>query len=188
MCSDKEIFDTIKRDKVAGVRQLFERYYRPLLLFANEFLHNWEESRDIVQDQFLRFLEKDYLQQVSPNHLGTYLFASVKYSCIRKESKKEVLLKADELKDFDSPIEALQTVNEEQLEKVSRALEALPARSRQAIEYVVIRDYSYKQAAEEMGISVNTIKYLLKEGIRKLRNTLSSSFLEALFILFRKEK
>ena len=50
MISDADILRRFKTDRKQGIQVLFRRYYRPLVLFADEFVHSLSTAEDIVQD------------------------------------------------------------------------------------------------------------------------------------------
>ena len=50
------------------------------------------------------------------------------------------------------------------------------------VECVVLQEKQYKKAAEELGVSVNTIKTLLRQGIKELRERLKGKR-ECIFFL-----
>lgn len=52
------------------------------------------------------------------------------------------------------------------------ALEKLPDKTRLVVTVVMLQEKMYKEAAEELGVSVNTVKTLLKQGMRELRELL----------------
>ena len=41
--SDDDILRMLRDGEERGMTALFERYYRPLVVFADTFLHDWEE-------------------------------------------------------------------------------------------------------------------------------------------------
>lgn len=168
--SDHDTSESGPAGYVTQVREIFDRYYRPLLCFAYEYVQDWDEARDIVHDLFLKFLEKNYMAGVAPDKIGSYLFSSVRYACRRHNPGWPPRPDRVGLDNLHLPAESVQDMDEEQVGRAARALEQLPERTRQAVEYVLVRGCPYKEAAEEMGISVNTVKYLLKEGVRKLRD------------------
>ena len=56
---------------------------------------------------------------------------------------------------------------------VDRALRILPDEQREAVLLVMVEGYSYKEAAEIMGISVEALESLLARGRRTLRAQLA---------------
>ena len=63
--SDQDILAFMRKDKTIGIQHLFDRYYRPLVLFADEFLKDSSAAEDLVQDFFVKLWEDDYLLKVA---------------------------------------------------------------------------------------------------------------------------
>ncbi len=65
----------------------------------------------------------------------------------------------------------------------------LPEKTRRVVNGVMLEEKMYKEVAEELGVSLNTVKTLLRLGIRELRELLKGK--EGLFMLlcmrFREE-
>ena len=87
---------------------------------------------------------------------------------------------------MDIPVEMIVDIDEERMDAVRQEVERLPERTRQVVEGVMLRGLKYKEAAEELEISINTVKFLLKAGIKRLRERLVSMGPKILFYFFRK--
>lgn len=170
--SDKNILDLVHRDKSAGIRQLFGRYYRPLVLYADEYLKDQAAAEDIVQELFVKLWEEDYLLKIANTSLGAYLYSAVRNRCYSYIRQKDVLCGTKELDHVDIPVEWVADVDEERIDRVMKEMEELPGRTRQVVECVMLRNLKYREVAEELGISINTVKFLLKEGTKRLRDRL----------------
>lgn len=46
MQNDKEILGLLKTDTDRGMDSLFDRYYKPLVVFAYAYLNDWAETDD----------------------------------------------------------------------------------------------------------------------------------------------
>lgn len=183
---NEDIIRLLKQDKTESIHLLFEHYYRPLVLYADHFLHDRYTAEDVVQEFFVRLWEDSYLYKVPVSGLSAYLFTSVKNSCLSLQNKKDVLRHSGELTGVEIPAEVFMSVEDERITLVMQAIERLPERSRQVLECVMLRGLKYKEAAIEMNISVNTVKFLLKDATKRLRMGLGSSMQQILFILFSK--
>ena len=51
MVNDGQIIELLKAGKREGMNVLFERYYKPLVLFADGMLHDLSAAEDVVQEQ-----------------------------------------------------------------------------------------------------------------------------------------
>lgn len=182
---NEHIVQALKQDKTEGIHLLFERYYRVLVVYADHYLKDRYRSEDVVQEFFVRLWEDNYLNEVPVSALSSYLFTSVRNACLASRNKKDVLRHSEELLGLEVPIEAF-PLDDERIGPLMLEIEKLPERSKQVIECVMLRGLKYKEAAEEMHISVNTVKFLLKETTRRLRIVLSVSGQQILFVIFRK--
>ena len=63
-------------------------------------------------------------------------------------------------------------------------MEELPGRTRQVVECVMLRNLKYREVAEELGISINTVKFLLKEGTKRLRDRLKILGVDVFFFFW----
>ncbi|MDR1414807.1 MAG: sigma-70 family RNA polymerase sigma factor [Odoribacteraceae bacterium] len=161
---------------------LFRRYYRPLVVFANTFVHRLEEAEDIVQEQFVKLWNGGNLGRVAEGALATYLFTVVKNACINFLEKRSLPLGTLDLPHYQIACREAETMDDEAAGVVARALEALPEKTRRVVERVVLMERSYKEAAGELRVSVNTIKTLLRLGLKELRVALKDH--PALLLLF----
>ena len=82
----------------------------------------------------------------------------------------------------DSPYGTL--LSRELEEKVIQAIEALPGECRQVFLKSRMENEKNKEVAEELGISVNTVKYHLKDALKILREKLEHYLIAlSLFLL-----
>ena len=167
--SDQDILASMRKDKTIGIQRLFDRYYRPLVLFADEFLKDRSAAEDLVQDFFVKLWEDDYLLKVTASTLGSYLYSAVRNRAISFLQKKDVLRNSQELGVIDISVDVVEDIDEERMDIVMKEVELLPERTRQVVERVMLRGLKYKEAAEELHISVNTLKTHLTRALKQLR-------------------
>lgn len=184
---DERILQMLRTDKIAGVRLLFDRYYIPLVLWGEQFLHDRAKAEDVVQDFFVRLWEDDYLLKISAPVLSSYLFTAVRNACITIQNKKDTLHRANSLAGVEIPVEAFCEATDERISRVFEEISKLPERTRLVVEEIMLKEKKYKEVAFDLGISVNTVKYLLREGTRKLRESLNDNFKSILLIIFGKK-
>ena len=169
MRSDSQIIELLKAGRREGMVTLFDRYYKPLVLFADGFLHDLSGAEDVVQEQFVKLWEERLYERIHEKALSTFLFTMVKNSCtnqlIRRGIKTELLdlphyqIAQEEAREFDPVV----------MTTIRKALDCLPEKTRNVVECVMLGGRMYKEAADELGVSVNTVKTLLKAGIKELR-------------------
>lgn len=174
MINEKQIIEHINNNNQAGLKELFDFYYKPLCVFSLKYLESLDECEDVVQEVFVNFWERFKGKRFSGS-IKSYLFYSVRnnsLNCI-KEQKKRVYEEIDLLS------EALMDVpsNEEEIELQKKRLygeiEKLPEQARKVFTLIVIEDLKYKEAAEELNISVNSVKTHFSRALKQLRGSLN---------------
>ena len=181
--SDSEILTAFQRNMNEGGKLLFQRYYKPLVLFSGSMLDDCSFPEDIVQEVFYQFIKNNAYRQLTPEALSTYLFRSVKNACLNRIRDQKEFAQAELLK-YDAIEEEATTVSLELIEAIRQAIERLPRKTRMVVMSIVVEGKKYKETAEELGVSVNTVKTLLSGGLKQLRQQFPDSLL-LFFILER---
>lgn len=86
--------------------------------------------------------------------------------------KKRLPVKSLDLLHYQIALEEAERLDDSAVELIRGALEKLPDKTRLVVTVVMLQEKMYKEAAEELGVSVNTVKTLLKQGMRELRELL----------------
>ena len=73
-------------------------------------------------------------------------------------------------------------LDETVIETVLEAVRKLPEKTQQVIQSVMCQGHSYQETADELKVSINTVKTLLKAGMRELRSELEEY--KKMFLLF----
>ncbi|GJG29999.1 DNA-directed RNA polymerase sigma-70 factor [Hallella multisaccharivorax DSM 17128] len=176
------IYDLIRRGDKRAFEDLYRKYYPVLCELSKAITHSHETAEEIVDDLF--FSIWDHRETFSPVSLDSYLFQS-----IRNNSKKACMSQSFRKKDRTSSIEELyiQIDNyltddahplgwllEKEMEKAyNHALDSLSPECRRVFELSRVQGMTYKEIAEKLGISVNTVKYHMKQAIKILTEKLS---------------
>ena len=186
------------RPTALSVKENFDSIYinnfSRLFLFAKEYVLFDEEAENIVQDIFLMLWEKREALRVDVS-LTAYLFTLVKNKCIdflrhqmveqmysenvKHEYNEELNVKLFALESFDHNFSS-----EEDIETLLRnAIDKLPERCRLIFIKSRIEGRKYKEIAEELNLSVNTVEGQISIALKKLREELKD-YLPLLLFLF----
>lgn len=142
-----------------------------MVLAAKIYTGNDPESEDIVQQVFIKFWEQKLFQNVKVS-IKNFLHISVRNACINHLDKKKNLEKRQqkfpEENTVDQAIDLL--LNHEEMKVLEKSYSKLSGKSREVLELVYFSDYSYKKAAEELNISLNTVKWHLAHALRMLKD------------------
>ncbi len=172
--TDDVIIKQLKKDQALGVRSLFEVYYASLVVYGERIVKDRNLSEDLVQDFFVRLLSNDYLSNVKASDLRSYLFRSVRNAALSLLQKNDLLRHTSDLLCDHADEDDYDVQDEVRIEVIMSAIEQLPERTRMVVEKVMVDRMKYQEAADVMEISINTVKYLLKDGLKKLRLSLAS--------------
>lgn len=170
--NDQRIIDAFVVNKRDGIRALFERYYRPLVIYASNLIRDETMAEDIVQEFFVRLWEDNYLESVGGRALSSYLFSSVRNSCYTYGHKRDVLRERVDYTAIDIEERVAETMSQEIVDRVMEVLRQMPEQTGRVLDCVLMRDMKYQEAADELQVSVNTVKTLLRNGMRMLRESM----------------
>lgn len=175
---DKNILELFQTSPKEALRLLFDAYHLKLCVYAVQLTDSFEMAEDIVQDFFVYFWEKKYYLNINQN-LRYYLYFSVRNAAINALQKNK-MLSMEELSGVDMSIPE-EAADEEEQEERNKALleklEKLPPQELQAVKAVIMGNKKYKEAAEELNISVNTLKTHLARALKQLRKEYNLTFL-----------
>lgn len=166
--------------------KIYVSYFPRMHRFAKEYVLLDEEAENIVQDVFMVLWEKrDTLEiQIS---LSSYLFSLVKNRCLDYLRHKVIAEQYEQ--ELHAKLRSLEHLNytftsEEELEKMFvSAMEKLPPRCREIFLKSRLEGKKYREIAEEMSLSVNTVENQMALALKKLRVELKEYLPLLLFLL-----
>ena len=167
------------------IKELFDEYYVRLVHFSFQFIGDRDEAEDIVQDAFIKFW--DYSTSIADNGLAikSFLYTSVKNASLNVLRHNKVAEQHIQLQDRnpieDSVIHAI--VKSEVLSEIYKAVESLPASCQQISRLGYFEGKKNHEIAEELGISINTVKTQKQRALKLLRLRLSPEVLSLLILL-----
>ena len=84
----------------------------------------------------------------------------------------------------DEPWEEYDDFEDEVFRRVEKEVGKLPPRGQEVIRCVYLRGMTYKQTAEEMGITAGTVNALLVAALKRLREVLGDDPAKLLCVFF----
>ncbi|UKJ07682.1 RNA polymerase sigma factor [Solitalea lacus] len=169
------ILEQLKADEAAGFKNLFDKYYKQLCLQAFFLLNNSEEAEDVVQAFFLKlWQEKQYFQ--IETSLKSYLKSAIRNICLNRIKQRKTYVElALEDADFVADENSDKVLENKELQyRIDKALSTLPDQCRLVFTIVALENKKYQEAADEIGVSINTIKTQLKRAFSKMREQMAS--------------
>ncbi|RZT96428.1 RNA polymerase sigma-70 factor (ECF subfamily) [Ancylomarina subtilis] len=180
--SDQYICNLLSSDNKQGMNLLFKKYFEPLVVWADTFLNDLDMSKDLVQDFFVKIWRKKIYKNWNPDKLPSYLHVSVKNLALNKLRKTDVLKHTEEIESVDRIYEEYQSNKEEIVQRIHDEIEKLPERGKEVVKCVYLRGMKYQEAADELGVSLSTVKTQLVRSLKTLRT--NSEKLGDFFLLY----
>jgi RNA polymerase sigma-70 factor (ECF subfamily) len=167
---DIQIVEQLKNGDLSAFDSLFVKYYKLLCVNAYFFLKDEQEAKDLVQTFFLDIWEKKLYLHFHDEIKG-YLYRAIKNRCLNEISKQKTRDK--NYKDFadlqDEKSSPPDEMPPDYYGQMQNKLESIAGQKRVAIQMVYVKGKKYQEAADEMGISINSFKTHLKSGLKILR-------------------
>ena len=157
-------------------QKLMQRHLARTVRLASRILGGTLAAEDVAQEAFIR-VWKHAADWQDPSQSGakftTWLYRIVLNLCIDEKRKSRFSNIDDIAEPADSKPDAEEKLEQqEQSARVREALEKLPERQRAAFVLCFYEDYSNKEAADMLGISVGAVESLLVRSRRILRDEL----------------
>jgi RNA polymerase sigma-70 factor (family 1) len=176
-----ELLVQISEGSQAAFRQVYLLFYKRLFHFALAIVRTRELAEEIVEDVFVG-LWKNQAAARSIQHLRIYLYTATKNTALNYLSKKA---RESITQPFDhiqielngsaiTPEQILITA--EMYKKIQAAVDALPPRCKMIFKLVREDGLRYKEVAEILNISVNTIDAQMAIAVRRIASALEADF------------
>jgi len=176
-----------------GDRLVFRKYHRRVLGFFQKKGASPDDAQDLTQETFLRVFRSS-ARLDNRAQLEAWLFEIARNVLINSRRNQAALKRSAKMVSLDEPRpdgEAQETadpefeagekdaltsmITQEELTVLRRALSELPEQMRQCAQLRSM-DYKYREIAEVMQISIDTVKSHLHQAKTRLRPLLDSYF------------
>ena len=167
--TDKYICELLSADNKQGMNLLFKKYFESLVIWADTFLNDMDQSQDLVQDLFVSIWRKKTYRNWKSEKLASYLHVSVKNACFNRLKKIDVLKNTTDIESFDKIYDEFESNKEEIVAKILEEVEKLPERGKEVVKCIYLKGMKYQEAADELNISLQTVKTHLVRSLKTLR-------------------
>lgn len=166
-----EIFASVKEGNQRAFELLFRTFYGSLCDYAFMILGEQEGAEDVVQDLFT-YIWTNRSRITVQESVKSYLFTSVRFRALNV-LKHQVMERKHgaTLAEFveDLMRSGYSEEEMERVEKIKQVLETLPPQCRTVFTLNCLEGKKYKEIADELGISVNTVKSHVMKAYRDIR-------------------
>ncbi len=184
-CNEPELMKRFVSGDDHAFREIYQRYDKPLYLYAYHKLGNKEDSRDVVQDVFAWMLNNRAEIDLKVT-LSGYLYRSVLNRIYNIFKHRKVLEKYTELSVEGNPVEEEQTdyrIREKEIRAmIESTIAEMPPKMREVYELKSKQYMTAKEIAAYTGTSEGTVNTQLKRAMKHLRLRLGLVFFIAMLL------
>ncbi|MBN2663528.1 MAG: RNA polymerase sigma-70 factor, partial [Bacteroidales bacterium] len=168
-------------------QQIFENffrdYFKPLVNFANKFLNNIDDSKEIVHDVFINLWEKRDSIDVQ-NSVKSYLYASVNNRCLNFIRDNKKFNNNIQLDNIDSVVSPSDTLTEIEIQSIiEKTLNTLSPKVKRVFELSRYENLKYKDIAEKLNISQKTVESHISAALKSLKENLKEYLVVFILII-----
>lgn len=177
-----EFVKCLERGSGRHFQRFVRVYHKALCFFATRIVRDSLEAEDIVQDVFLAFWRMDRGGFPNLKTVKTFLYNSVQHRCLNYLRDLEIRdrnyrnLKREEL---DEDYFLCQQIRAEVVAELFGAIDELPDKCKEIFKRSYVDGQEDKKIAEELDISLNTIKTQKQRAKSYLRGRLGDLFVYA---------
>ncbi len=179
LLTDEELWLQIQSGNKNAFEHLYMKYWALLYVHSLKMIQNEEVARDIVQDLFVKLWEKR--NEIHINEaLKFYLYRSVRNLTINQINNNKQL--QNNLDSFSAFIAENQMENDaetdfaELVRLVEKEIAHLPKKMKLIFQMSRYQGLSYQEIAEELDLSIHTVKKTISRAIKMLRTQIQYFF------------
>ena len=184
--SDAELLERLIGGDGSALAPLVEQYQGALLRHARALVGDDSAHHDVVQDTFLKLLEKPPVlpaairgdADAESAHLASWLHKVTRNGCMdtlrsekRRRNREEAVASAEAARDGQAGGAGLVEARDTRA-AVERGLALLHPDQREVLVLRLISERSYKEIAEITGRKIGTVGWLISEGLTALADKL----------------
>jgi RNA polymerase sigma-70 factor (ECF subfamily) len=176
---DQELIRRLRASDEATLQRIVQAYWHRLVRFVEGFLDQEGSGEDVVQEAFIRL----WMRRTELRDQGSFrafLYTMARHAAIdeRRRSGRRATLatRADPPPARPSPLAAAEA---SQLQAAAAdAIAALPPRRREVFRLARLDGLSYREIAEVMGLSPQTVANQMSRALTELHEALDGLFRE----------
>ena len=170
LLSDKK---RLSQKELGLFQELYEHYYSRMVLFAMSLVYDLDEAEDIVQEVFYYLWDKAETIEIKTN-LKNYLFTALSNAAMNRIRHYHIRdAHAGQIREaWYLALEPEPDPDEERLARIQKVVDVFPPQMQKIFLLRTRDEKKYEEIADELGISLNTVKTQLKRAFRLIREKL----------------
>ncbi len=178
MATKTDLAIKLKEGDQKALKTFFESFYPSACSFAIHFITQNDVAEDLVQNAFLEYWNRrSHFENLDA--IRSFIYTSVRNSCLNHLKQKRFRESVHENEFAQEKASYELVIEEETYRLLYEYINKLPERTRQIIK-LSLEGAKNNEIADSLGVSVNTVKTLKKNGYRELRENLK----DQQFLLF----
>ncbi len=184
---DRNIIELLKNGDLTAFDKVYRKYCRKLSGFVYHIVKTETDTEEIVQDVFVKLWNsREKLQPTKSFDAYLYTIAyNTTISMVRKRisEKKYIdhILMMQQDVSFPESIDKLQF--EQLFDQMYKIINQLPARQKEVFLLNREKGMTYKEIAEQLNISENTVEIHMVKALRFLQNKINGKLLLGLLVI-----
>lgn len=186
MKEGQEYLFALKSGSEKAFRIIMDHWYSRLFNFANGYLNNDENSKEVLQDVFLRLW--DHRQKLTDNTiLNAYLFTLTRNRCIDLIRRERLMMqfRTDKQEEYRRLTENFDALSDPILDdifameiqtEINHAVNGLPDQCRKVFIMSRSNGLKNKEISETMDLSEKTVESHLTKALKTIKLTLERKF------------
>lgn len=169
--TDEELVILLKADRADAVKEIYNRYWKEILMTYYRKLQDQELAEELTQNLFVNLWEKRQTSEIK--QLKFYLFGAVKYSIINHY--KSLNIRARHLENYVLNQQVQENITEKQIllhdlsAAVEKGIELLPVKTKQVFRLSRLQHHSVKEISSDLNISEKTVEYHITRSVKVLK-------------------
>lgn len=167
------------REWSAELEDIIVNHRARLCHAAAKILGSPDHADDVVQDAYLKIAEAQ--RPFTIKRPMSYVYQVVRNLAIdrhRRSALESTFFAAEEEGNKESVSTGspeLIEINRQALDRVARALDELPDRTRRAFELYRMGGYTQREVAQQLGVSTTLVNFMIRDALQHCRGTLTAS-------------
>lgn len=172
----------------AAFEELFKSYFTPLCSFAQKYVNDVDEAKDIVHNVFINLWNKREEIDMETS-LKSYLFQGVynrSLNFIRDHKKLVQFDTPQSVAELNQYVESKDHLESNEAEsRINNALDDLPEKCREIFLMNRFDGLKYREIAEKLNISIKTVETQMSRALKTLRERLSDMIILLIYLIIQ---
>jgi RNA polymerase sigma-70 factor, ECF subfamily len=183
--------EALRKGEKKAYEEIYTEFFGVLYHLCLQYLHNEKVAEEIVQDTFLKLWEirETLNEQIN---IRSFLYTITKNNCLNYLRNQKISMRHQEnmkYLEMQFNYEALEKLGdyiqfEELRNKIDDAISKLPAEIIETFRLSRFEDFSYKEIADQQGISIKTVEARISKALKILRIELKD-YLPLIYLISR---